>query len=249
MIGFNNWQLKPAIAAAKSAVDPTGSVIDTYTSMREASQAKGDGFSGAVAAVNQINPVSQVIQAGSKTYQAWEKSNYSEVVEQGLNTVSSVVGLVFTISGAAKMASGKPSRPGVTVEGEALGGGGASEATATSSIEATSPARIGTGQTHYKIGEGVRRSVAAREVGHPDIAARVKDPTSGKFSDPIRVPLDQLHVGPEKAAIPRDPRWLNIFMATGRGEAITPIDVSPLGLGAEKALVPVLQVKLLKWNP
>ena len=95
----------------------------------------------------------------------------------------------------------------------------------------------------YRIGEGARRSVAARELGQPDITAQVM----GSGQPPIRIPLAQLGVTPDKATLLRDPRFLNVLEGVGRGET-PPIEVFPVTPGAAENLVPVLQIRLLRWR-
>lgn len=98
----------------------------------------------------------------------------------------------------------------------------------------------------YLIREGVRRAVASRELGNPTIAARKLNPATGKFSDPVQVPLDQLTVEPSKAAVPRDSRYIDVFQATGRGEIRTPIDILPVDPVKNPGIVPLGDVKLTR---
>lgn len=97
----------------------------------------------------------------------------------------------------------------------------------------------------YRIGEGVRRSVAARQAGHTDIPAEV----SGSPGGPTRIPLSQLLAPPGKDSIVRDPRFLSVQQGVGAGKT-PPIEVTPVSpdQAASQRLVPVLQIKLLKWR-
>lgn len=94
----------------------------------------------------------------------------------------------------------------------------------------------------YRIGEGVRRSVAARESSHTDILAKV----AGQ-PDPVRVPLSDL-LSP-KASIPRDPRFLNILRGVmTRDPTVPPIEVSPVSPGGGQGLTPLNNVRLTRWR-
>jgi hypothetical protein len=93
----------------------------------------------------------------------------------------------------------------------------------------------------YRIGEGVRRSVAARELGQPDVLAQVM----GSGEAPSHVPLAQL-LSP-KATLPRDPRFLNVLRGVAEG-ATPPIEIIPIPPGSSQGLTPVLQVQLLRWR-
>ena len=73
--------------------------------------------------------------------------------------------------------------------------------------EGTDPAIVGgPPRPQYYIASGVRRSVAAREVGLADIAANIVEP--GKPDILVRIPLDQLHS--PRATIYRDGRYLKV---------------------------------------
>ena len=98
----------------------------------------------------------------------------------------------------------------------------------------------------YLIKEGVRRSVAAREAGQPDVVARVIDPKTQKLGAAKPIPLEQLGVEPQKATVPRDSRYLDLFKATGRGEIKTPIEVAPLDPNKNLPVVPLSDVKLTR---
>ena len=95
----------------------------------------------------------------------------------------------------------------------------------------------------YRIGEGVRRSVATRELGQPDVAAQVM----GSGQPPTRIPLNQLGVTPDKSTIFRDPRFQSVLRGVGLGEA-PPIEVFPVPPGGGQNLVPVPQIRLLRWR-
>ncbi|MFN8471148.1 MAG: SpvB/TcaC N-terminal domain-containing protein [Anaerolineae bacterium] len=102
---------------------------------------------------------------------------------------------------------------------------------------------------YFQIGEGVRRSVAARELGQLDVEA-----VHATTRQPLgRIPLDQL-LSP-KSAIVRDPRFQNVLRGVGGGNPAgtpppPPIEVTPLppGAGPGPQLTPVPQVRLLRWR-
>jgi RHS repeat-associated protein len=100
----------------------------------------------------------------------------------------------------------------------------------------------------FRIGEGVRRSVANRELGSPDVEA-IDTVTRQPLG---RIPLDQLLS--TKSSIPRDPRFLNVLRGVGGGNppgapAVPPIEVTPLPPGADTgALTPVPMIRLLRWR-
>jgi RHS repeat-associated protein len=94
----------------------------------------------------------------------------------------------------------------------------------------------------YQIGEGVRRSVAARELGNPDVLAQVM----GSKQPPIRIPLNQL-LSP-KASIPRDNRYIELFKQIGKDGQSTPIDVTPVATEGGGSLTPLLNVNLTKFR-
>lgn len=115
---------------------------------------------------------------------------------------------------------------------------------APASPQVTSPAPAPSGNPSaplFEIREGVRRSVAARTLGQPDVLAEVM----GAGQGPVRVPLSQL-LSP-KAALERDPRFLNVLEGVANGR-VPPIEIRPLPAGAGEGLTPVLQVRLLRFR-
>ena len=70
----------------------------------------------------------------------------------------------------------------------------------------------------FRIGEGVRRSLAAREIGKSEISVVELKP-DGSRSDLGHVPLASLFVDLNKSSIVIDQRWLNALNAVGRGTA------------------------------
>lgn len=94
---------------------------------------------------------------------------------------------------------------------------------------------------HYYIASGVRRAVAAREVGHSDIAANIVEP--GKADVLVRIALEQLHS--PKAIILRDLRYIQVEVATRAGKRITPIEVQPLGLLGQ---LPTVKLSLVQFR-
>jgi hypothetical protein len=90
----------------------------------------------------------------------------------------------------------------------------------------------------YYISGGVRRSLAARELSHADILARVIEP--GVTDRLVRVPLGSLHS--PKSAVARDWRYLRVLQAMASGATIQPIDVEPLGSPGQSASVPLGRV-------
>jgi hypothetical protein len=93
----------------------------------------------------------------------------------------------------------------------------------------------------YRVGEGVRRSVAAREIGNPDVTGQVVG--SGKPA--TKIPLDQLYVEPHKSQIARDQRFIDVLNGVGKGQT-PPIEVVPITPERAKSLVPVGSVKLVR---
>jgi len=77
----------------------------------------------------------------------------------------------------------------------------------------------------YYISAGVRRSLVARELGRPDIAARVIEP--GQPDRLVRISLGSLYS--PKAVVPRDWRYLRVLRAVLAGRILDPIEVEPLG--------------------
>jgi hypothetical protein len=98
----------------------------------------------------------------------------------------------------------------------------------------------GASLSEYYIASGVRRSVAAREVGHSDIAAKIVEP--GKPDLLMRLSLDQLR-SPKKAIL-RDGRYLRVETATRAKAIVTPIEVQPLGLPGQLSTVKLAKVQL-----
>ncbi|TDW96987.1 SpvB/TcaC N-terminal domain-containing protein [Dinghuibacter silviterrae] len=113
------------------------------------------------------------------------------------------------------------------------------------------PAPAAPSGPQYRIGEGVRRSVATRELGGASANARVLGP-SGTLGPPQQIPLSQL-LSP-KPSIPRDPRFTGLLQLIGRDmqngtNTIDPIEVSPITPGSDTSqLTPVLSVRLLRWR-
>jgi hypothetical protein len=94
----------------------------------------------------------------------------------------------------------------------------------------------------YYIQQGVRRCVAAREVGRADIPAIIYEP--GQAPVTIWIPLDQLHS--PKPFILRDYRYLRYTDYPTRVLKTDPppIEVEPLGLPGQARTVPLRQVTL-----
>jgi hypothetical protein len=92
----------------------------------------------------------------------------------------------------------------------------------------------------YYIAGGVRRSVAAREVGYLEIAARIVEP--GKPDMVTRIALEQLYS--PKAIILRDLRYLKVEIATRAKMIVVPIEVQPLGLSGQLPTIKLSQVQL-----
>jgi len=63
---------------------------------------------------------------------------------------------------------------------------------------------------------------------------------------PIRIGLEQL-LSP-KALIPRDPRFVKLFVDIGSSGQTTPISVTPLSPISGSGLTPVLEVLLTKYR-
>lgn len=92
----------------------------------------------------------------------------------------------------------------------------------------------------YYISAGVRRSLVARELGWPDIAARVIEP--GLPDRFVRLPLASLYS--PKGVVPRDWRYLRVLRAALAGRTLDPIDVEPLGAPMQSASVRLAAVVL-----
>jgi hypothetical protein len=94
---------------------------------------------------------------------------------------------------------------------------------------------------NYYISAGVRRALAARELGRPDIQARVIEP--GVSDRLVRLPLASLHS--PKPTVARDWRYLRVLRAMAAGATIDPIDVELLGRPGQSASVPLTTVTVL----
>jgi hypothetical protein len=92
----------------------------------------------------------------------------------------------------------------------------------------------------YYIAGGVRRSIAAREAGLKDIAARIVEP--GKPDVFMRIDLDQLYS--PKSMIIRNGRYLRIEIAMKAGAVLPLIEVQPLGIRGQSKAIPLAQVRL-----
>ena len=95
----------------------------------------------------------------------------------------------------------------------------------------------------FYIQQGVRRCVAAREAGLPDIPATIFEP--GKPPVTTRIPLDQLHS--PKLSILRDYRYIRDteYPTQVLKTDPPPIEVEPLGLAGQTRTIPLAQVALL----
>jgi len=98
----------------------------------------------------------------------------------------------------------------------------------------------GVQRPQYYIASGVRRSVAARQVGHLDIAAQIVEP--GKADIFTRINLDQLHS--PRPSIARDGRYLAIEWDTRANAIVIPIEVQPLGQPGQLPTVKLANVQL-----
>jgi hypothetical protein len=94
----------------------------------------------------------------------------------------------------------------------------------------------------YYVSAGVRRCVAAREAGLPDIPAIVYEP--GKPPVRTRIPLDELFS--PKAVIQRDYRYIRYTEYPTLVLRTEPpaIEVEPLGLPNQSQAIPLAQVQL-----
>jgi hypothetical protein len=92
----------------------------------------------------------------------------------------------------------------------------------------------------FYICAGVRRSLAARELGRHDITARITEP--GLPDRLARLPLASLHS--PKLSVPRDWRYLRVLRAAIKLTDLDPIDVQPLGLVGQSASVQLASVVL-----
>ncbi len=98
----------------------------------------------------------------------------------------------------------------------------------------------GAPRPQYYIAGGVRRSVAAREMGHSDIAAKIVEP--GKSDVLTRIGLDQLHS--PRPSVLRDGRYLQVELATRVNAIVVPIEVQPLGLSGQVPTTKLADVQL-----
>jgi hypothetical protein len=94
----------------------------------------------------------------------------------------------------------------------------------------------------FRIGEGVRRSLAARQIGKSEIAA-VELKSDGSTADLGHVPLSSLFVDVNKSSIVMDQRWLDALKAVGRGAA-HPIEVIAITAEKAKVLLPLARVTM-----
>ena len=88
----------------------------------------------------------------------------------------------------------------------------------------------------YYISDGVRRSLAARESGIPEISAKLV--REGQADELIRVHLDQLH-SPKISIDLADPRFSPTL-----GPNYSPILVQPLGVPGQMPTTPLLNVEI-----
>jgi len=93
----------------------------------------------------------------------------------------------------------------------------------------------------YYIAAGVRRAVAARELGLADITAKLVE--TGKPDVYLQVALRQLRS--PKDAIYRDGRFLRVFYAMQAGASIDKIEIQPIGASHQSSSIPLAQVQLL----
>jgi hypothetical protein len=108
---------------------------------------------------------------------------------------------------------------------------------------APGPPRPAQPLAQYYIESGVRRAVAAREVGRADIPAVIYEP--GR--PPLHTRLQLVQLFSPKLWVSRDARYIrNTEYPTRvlRTEP-PPIEVQPLGLPGQKRSVPLAQVRLL----
>lgn len=96
--------------------------------------------------------------------------------------------------------------------------------------------------TQYYIKEGVRRAVAARTAGRPDIPARIV--ILGQPDVFVRIRLDQLYS--PKPYVLRDFRYIRDteYKTLVLGTEPPPIDVEPLGQPMQTRSIPLSQVQL-----
>ena len=114
--------------------------------------------------------------------------------------------------------------------------------------EPAAPEPVAQTSQQYRIGEGVRRAVAHRELGFPDVEA-----VHTETGQPLgRISLGKL-LSP-KGSISRDPRFLSLLRGVGGGNPpgappVPPIEVAPVPPEGGSGLTPVPQVRLLRWRP
>ena len=94
----------------------------------------------------------------------------------------------------------------------------------------------------YRIGDGIHRSLAARQMGHSEIQA-IELTRDGATANLGRIPLTRLFVDVNKASIPMDDRWQRALEEVGRGQA-HPIEVTGITPEKAKLLLPLSLVKM-----
>ncbi len=100
------------------------------------------------------------------------------------------------------------------------------------------------GDAHYYFREGVRRAVAARELGLEFLQAVLE--IEGQPDRKIDVPLDRLH-SPKGETSASDPRYRNVLqgLSTESGRMRMPaIAVAPLGTRRQSGSIPLSEVRL-----
>ncbi len=100
-------------------------------------------------------------------------------------------------------------------------------------------------EPRYYLRQGVRRLVAAREVGLHAIPAKLIE--AGRADVPLNVPLDALYANRPSTLAP-DPRYLRAFYGfqdPAQRPGIPPILITPLADAPTRALTPLPAVRLI----
>ncbi len=200
---------------------------------------------GAVACIHATTALyadAQTLTSGDATPNAFNRAGYGVFKLAGASErTANIAGNVADTLGGAASVYASVSTPTSILEippaqsrGALIDGAGASP---------QAPTR------YFRVGEGVRRSVARRELGYTDVEAI--DTKSGQPLGPI--PLEQLLS--TKPSVPGDPRFMSVLRGVGGGNppGLSPppaIEVTalPAGIGPGPGLTPIPQVRLSRWR-
>jgi hypothetical protein len=163
---------------------------------------------------------------GARAYLLNERGSDAAVVNEILQSAQAAAEGIANTAGTVAMVGGVVGPKGTPLTGEPVGAAG----------------------PRFQIGEGVRRTVAHREVGIQDIEA-----IDTLTRQPLgRIPLDQLFS--PKSSIPKDPRYLRVYrgVAGGNPPGVSPpppIEVTQLPNAPATGLTPAQSVRLTRYRP